>query len=72
MTRFACCVKEFEFHHEGNNVLARRVTWSDLPYRKITLALLWGRGGELDNSWWMMVARPVAVELETKPDLKEI
>ena len=53
-------------------MLARRVTWSDLPYRKITLALLWGRGGELDNSWWMMVARPVAVELETKPDLKEI
>ena len=50
MIRFACCVKESEFHHEGNNVVGRRVTWSDLYYKKITLTVLWDRRGELENS----------------------
>lgn len=39
MTRFVCCVKEFELHREGSSVLARGVTRSDLHYGNITLAV---------------------------------
>lgn len=48
MTRFVCCVKEFELHREGSSMLAR-VTWPDLHHRKISLAEVWERGGQLEN-----------------------
>lgn len=45
-----------------------------MHYSKITLAAVWERAGQLENDWWMMVARAklVAVEMENITCLKEI